>query len=128
MNKKNYYFLKIAEKISAKSDMKHKMAALVVHKNTVLSVGYNRFIGMDLDKKPIGVVSCGGVYSIHAEMDALNKAFKVYPEARNSDKLALYVARKGGRLSKPCEDCQKMLSKYNIKEIYFTNGENVDAL
>jgi deoxycytidylate deaminase len=124
MTKKNYHFLKIAERIAQKSEMKHKLAALIVLKNTVLSVGYNRHMGMELDKKPIGVVCSGGSYSIHAELDALNKAFKVYPEARNSSKLVLYVARKGGRLAKPCDDCQMILKRHGIEEIYFTNGES----
>jgi|ERR1035437_802365 deoxycytidylate deaminase len=124
MTKKNYHFLKIAEKISEKSEMKQKVAALVVCKNTVLSVGYNRHRGMELDKAPTGMVYSGGGYSIHAEIDALNKAFKVFPEMRNNtDKLTLYVARKGGRLARPCEECQTMLKRYGISEIYFTNGE-----
>lgn len=126
MTKKNYHFLKIAERIASKSDMRHKLAAIVVHKNTVLSVGYNRQMGTELDRKPIGVLSShGGNYSIHAEIDALNKALKVYPEARVwGNKLVLYVARKGWKLAYPCEDCLKMLKRYGISEIYFTNGEN----
>jgi deoxycytidylate deaminase len=123
MTKKDYHFLKIAEKISEKSSMKQKVSALVVYRNNVLSVGYNRHRGMELDKAPVGVVYSGGGYSIHAEIDALNKALKVYPEIKNNmDKLTLYVARKGWRLSKPCEDCQSMLKRYGIKEICFTNG------
>src|ERR1035438_3164570 len=107
MTKKNYHFLKIAERISEKSDMKQKIAALVVCKNTVLSVGYNRHRGMELDMAPTGMVYSGGGYSIHAEIDALNKAFKVYPEMRVDAKLTLYVARKGWRLAKPCDECQR---------------------
>jgi deoxycytidylate deaminase len=100
------------------------MAAMVVHKNTVLSVGYNRQMGTDLDKKPIGVLCSGGAYSIHAEIDALNKAFKVYPEMRvYGNNLTLYVARKGWRMAMPCEDCQKMLKRYDITEVFYTNGE-----
>lgn len=122
MTKKDYHFLKIAEKIAQKSSMRYKMCAMVVHKNNVLSVGYNRHMGMEIEKKPIGVLCSGGAYSIHAEVDALNKAFKVYPEMRGSDKLILYIARKGWRLAKPCEDCQTMLKRYGIKEVCFTNG------
>jgi deoxycytidylate deaminase len=124
MTKKNYHFLKIVEKISQKSDMRHKLAAMIVHRNTVLSVGYNRQMGEYLDKKPIGVLCSGGAYSIHAELDALNKCFKVYPEHRiMNNKLVLYVARKGFKLAKPCDDCQTTLKRYGISEIYFTNGE-----
>jgi len=120
----NYHFLKIAERVASKSSMRHKLAALIVHKNNILSVGYNRQMGTILDKKPIGVLCSGGAYSIHAELDALNKAFKVYPEHRIwGNKLTLYVARKGWKLAMPCEDCQKMLKRYGIEEVYFTNGE-----
>ena len=125
MTKKNFHFLKVAERIASRSDMRHKLAAMVVHKNTVLSVGYNRQMGEDLDKKPMGVLSFhGGNYSIHAEIDALNKAFKVYPEYRTyGNNLTLYVARKGWKLAMPCEDCQKMLKRYDITEVFYTNGE-----
>lgn len=123
MTKKDYHFLKIAERISVKSDMRYKICALVVNKNTVLSVGYNRSMGETLDKTPTGALYFGGAYSIHAEIDALNKAYKVYPEVRGSNKLTLYVARKNWKLARPCIDCMRMLKRYNIEEIYFTNGE-----
>ena len=125
MTKKNYHFLKIVERIAERSEMRHKMAAMVVHKNTILSVGYNRQMGTELDKSPTGMLSYnGGSYSIHAEIDALNKALKIYPEMRVlNNKLSLYVARKGWRLARPCPDCQNMLKRYDIQEVYFTNGE-----
>jgi deoxycytidylate deaminase len=93
--------------------MRHKIAAIVVHKNNVLSVGYNR---------PFGDIPHEGTWSIHAEIDAVTKAFKVYPEYRLDGDLILYVARKGNKNAKPCEDCQKFLFDHRVREVYFSTG------
>lgn len=119
MKKFDKNMIGIAEKIAHKSNMRYQICALVVCKKTIVSVGYNKFLSMIPEFTFNGT---GKVYSVHAELDALNKALKVYPEFRNGEfDLKLYIARRGFRLAKPCHKCIKVLKNSPIHSVIYTD-------
>jgi len=119
MSKKDKHFLNLTEIAAHTSDMRHKLSAILVFKRTVLSVGYNRHMGMELQLDR----GYGQSYSIHAEVDAFRKAVKVYPEVWEANSgLTLYVTRKGFKMAKPCDLCLKFLKKTPVNRIVYTTG------
>lgn len=120
MKKIDLHFLNIAEKAAQKSGMRHKLSAMVVFKRTILAVGYNRFLGAEND--PVKTFQ-GAAYSIHAEIDAILKLRKVYPEMKYAAKSKLYVARNKSKLARPCDECMEAIMASGLfKEIYYTAG------
>lgn len=125
MSKKDRHFLEVTEQVAHASNMRHKLAALIVCKRTVLAVGYNRHTGMDMVLDP----TYGLSYSVHAEVDAFRKAEKVYPELWKAGvALTLYVTRRGLKMSRPCDQCLKYLKKTPINRIVYTTGEGIESL
>lgn len=110
-------FITIAETLASKSTMRHKLCCLAVYKNKVLAVGYNKLLSDQVPEKTIH----GDIWSIHAEIDSVRKAMKVYPELKNEG-ITLYVARKGFKMAKPCDDCQKILKKMKVKKVFYSAG------
>ena len=108
-----------------------KLAAAIVIKNEVISVGFNRRkthpfqVQFQANDKQI---------FLHAETDAINRALK-YITKEELRKATLYVARvkyKDSRSkhaiwaeSKPCVGCQKAILSYGITTVIHTceNGE-----
>ena len=60
--------------------------------------------------------------SCHAEIAAIKKL----PRGINMSKIKLIVVRKGMRMSKPCENCEKVIKCLGIKKVYYScDGELV---
>lgn len=120
-NKLDKRFINLAEQVARLGgDMRYKLAAIITYKKTILAIGNNRWTGLE----PFNTVS-GPIYSFHAEMDALRKVLKVYPEfaqPENYGKLTLYVARKHFRMAKPCDKCEITLKKSPIGEIVYSHS------
>lgn len=113
-------FLDIAGKIALNSSMLHKHGALIVHKNKIVSYGFN-YRCDTLSKN----------YSIHAEICAINnmKNKSIFNECD------MYVVRIASdtynnilKYSKPCENCKKIINKYNIRKIYYSTNYEYDDL
>ena len=105
-NDKQRYYLDIAAKIATKSPVyTHKHGAIIVHKDNVISSGYNFYIKGN---------------SMHAEVSAISKINKKYKGILNE--CDIYVVRIGPnsmdnplKYSRPCLDCESTITKYNIK-------------
>jgi deoxycytidylate deaminase len=117
-NNREYDYLKYtAEKIAPKSNIRsHKHGAIIVENNNkIISYGYNHHFTFDNNKG----------FSIHAEIDALNKILKMKRKVNNLD---LYVVRIGTdnlgnplKYSKPCLNCTKRLLECGlINKIYYS--------
>ena len=112
-------YLELADTISAKSDAKQQMGAVIVKHKDILSRGFNRNVSLYKVLTRYGLM-----YSIHAEMDALRKV--PYGEAKGS---TIYVSRNGFRTSRPCDICMTILKKAGIKRAVFNDDEgNVDVI
>ena len=116
-NNKQYDYLKYtAEKIAPKSNIRsHKHGAIIVENNKIISYGYNHHFTFDNNKG----------FSIHAEIDALNKILKIKRKVKD---LELYVVRIGTdslgnplKYSKPCLNCTKKLMESGlVNRIYYS--------
>jgi deoxycytidylate deaminase len=91
------------------------MASIITRGAIVQSVGVNRLKTHPLIEKSYGA-HC---ISIHAELDALlrNKGY--------SDSATLYVARDGGRESKPCSVCMEYIRTARIKYIVYSTKQGL---
>jgi deoxycytidylate deaminase len=57
-----------------------------------------------------------GKWTIHAEMDALNKIKKP------SSNITAFIYRKNAKIITPCLTCSKLLKSYGIKVVWHTIG------
>lgn len=122
-------FLSKAAEAADHVGIRAKLAAAVVIRNEIVSVGFNR-------KKthPFQVqfqTNDQQIY-LHAETDAINRALK-YVSKEELKKARLYVARvkfesnKSKRAiwaeSKPCVGCQKAIKSYGFMNVIHTCAE-----
>lgn len=101
-----------------------KLAAIIVHKNNIVSIGTNSLKTHPLQKK---FCRHPNAIHLHAEIDAISKALKRIDadDLKNSE---IYIARvkynksmqEEYGLAKPCEGCQKALDFFGIKKIFYT--------
>ncbi len=118
-NEKQRYYLNIAAKIASKSPVyTHKHGAIIVHKDIVISTGYNFYIKGN---------------SMHAEKAAISKINKKFKGLLNE--CDIYVVRIGPssldnplKYSRPCLDCESTIMKYNIKNVYYSTSCEYDIL
>ena len=110
-------FISVAEELVKKSTMHHKLAAVITNKKRIVSVGINRFLGLN------SYIGMSDKWSIHAECDALRKALAYIHDNPNVS-LTMYVARKNKKLAKPCPNCLKLITPY-IDRIVYTDGGKI---
>ena len=124
MNSKQKTILdKTVEYAKGNSTQLPQMAATIVIKNEIVSVGFNQKRTHPFQKLMSGDEN---KIHIHAEMDALNKALKVI-KREDLKKATMFVARvlKNGckAKAKPCMYCAKALERFNLSAVYWTEYE-----
>ena len=122
-------FLSKAAEAADHAGIRAKLAAAVVIKNEIISLGFNRrkthpFQAQFQSNEP-------QIY-LHAETDAINRALK-YVTKKELCKATLYIARvkyadnKSKKAiwaeSKPCIGCQKAIKSYGISNVVHTCEE-----
>lgn len=108
LSRKETSWLYAALRLAALSEMSRKHGAIIVKGGRVLAFGIN------VNK---------GLYSMHAEMVALNKCNK--EELKGA---SIYVARVSNgepRMSRPCDVCQHAIADVGIKKVFYTEGVEV---
>ena len=106
------YFLEIAKLVAERSTcLRAKVGAVLVHKNRIVSTGYN---GSPPGAKHciddgVGCLEVAGhcIRTIHAELNAI-----LHLE-HNYDELELYCTHS------PCINCLKAMITINVKHIYY---------
>lgn len=135
MKKHNKYF-NILEKVAMASEpvFRQRLAALLVYKNEVISIGINKTKSHPFQRK---FAKHSDAIYLHAEVDCIKNALRQYDEDIIA-KSTLYVLRmkrpendlknfmRG--LSKPCEGCQRAIAAFGIKNVYYTTDEGFDYL
>lgn len=105
-------FAKVAFELAAASDHKgdHKLCALVVWKNEVLSVGYNQH-------KTHPISADTKLQQLHAEMHALLRC----PDPEGADVIVVR-AKASGRpgLARPCAVCEGILRRSGVRRVLYT--------
>jgi len=113
MQTKDYRFFNLAKKISYKSTHdQHRLGAVIVKKNKIISVGFNQAKTHTKSKHPMR--------TIHAEFDAILNVPR--NELQNAH-VYVYRETKDGKLaaSKPCKFCHQMLKSLGIQKVYYTS-------
>ena len=114
----NIKFFNLAKQIAANSPSRFKIGTVIVHKNSIISVGWN-------DMTRTHPRSNSPFNYLHSEIHALIKSGR--KQLKGSD---VYIFRrlKNGNpaCSKPCLHCYKALIDSGISNIYYTeeNGFN----
>lgn len=117
MNKR---FFEIAEKASILSTHpKHKMAAVLVKKNKIISIGVNQLKTHPKAPTPYNTIHCEFHSVINSKLNDFSDC-------------SIYIYRKtpGGRManSKPCFSCEKMLYSISINKIYYSDDNGFKKL
>jgi deoxycytidylate deaminase len=115
--------LELALKIAEANPVLHlpKMAAVLMYKRKVISIGLNQYRTHPMQKK---YRRNDHSLHLHAEIDALRNALRNFSkEELSSFKMYIARVRKDGLtgLAAPCEGCKKALEDHGIKSIYWTD-------
>lgn len=100
--------------VSKKCEMKHKYIAVLIYKNKIISIGYNKLKPVK-SKKDNYILN---KYSIHAELNCINncKNKKIIKDS----KMILFRISKGQFIKcECCNICKKIIEKYNIKKVVY---------
>lgn len=128
----NSFFINEAIKEAKKSPMKNKYGALLIFRNKIISRGYNKFKGKEYISHNIDNIinqknNCfimlinsntfyePNKYSIHAEQNCISNC-KNKNLIKNCDMLLLRISETND--VRPCNMCQHIIDKYNLKKLY----------
>lgn len=123
MNKRDQKFYKVAEAISLTSKYNGvHIGAVIVKKNTIISVGVNAEKSHPIQKFHNGKRNLGVEeihHNIHAEIAAIIKA---KADSLKGCEVYVYRAKKNGDLGmcRPCAACMDALLKAGIKVFHYT--------
>jgi len=104
--------MSIAVEESHKSPQTHKLGAALFRRAKFLSKGYNCY----KSHPEFGARNDWGF--LHAEMHALYNALKKGIDVRGA---TLFVFRKNARIAKPCAHCQRILRRYGVREVIYSD-------
>lgn len=106
-----------------------RVAAALMHKGNVVSIGVNQYKTHPLQKK--FSANPDSLY-LHAEIHAISNALKRY-DAYELSKMTLYISRikRGMRegpfvcgLARPCDGCSSAIKAFGINKVFYTNDES----
>ena len=119
-------FMEIAIEHAKRSTMESKHGCVIINskaQNKLVAASCNEHIANQEDRS---------VFSIHAEVNALAQLLRI--KSHNNtffEHCVAFVARVGPpssnfkvRMSKPCQNCQKMLRKLGIRKVFYTIDEH----
>lgn len=114
-------YFKLAQKLSYKSDYHHKLGAVIVNKNKIVGLGFNK-------PSKTHPKSTHPHKTVHAELDAVLDTERQHLEGST---IYIYREHKDGNPAeaKPCNHCQKLIKLVGIKKVYYTsNGQYKELL
>lgn len=130
MSNRDKKFMDFARRLATSNSMKMKLAACLVIRNEIISVGFNSDKSHPLQKR---FAKNNDAIFKHAEVDCIIKALKIVDEDDLKD-AALYVYRvkkqnKGDSnwvsgLAEPCPGCKKAIEHFGIKRTVFSLEED----
>lgn len=110
---------RLAHDQAVKSKMRQKVGVVITSGKTVISRGFNRWVGFPIGKDP----ALRYRWSQHAEIKAIQAVLN-----EPSKSLTLFSVRKGYGNAKPCPACMRVLESSSIgRVVYSNNGELEEA-
>jgi len=129
---KNQYYMNMLAKL-ASSNVKiagARIAACVVHKKTIVSFGVNQMKSHPFQAK-YGIHVHSDAIFLHAETAAIKNALRCLSIEELAE-CSLYICRvkmiKGKfvwGLAKPCVGCSRAIAEFGIKNVIYSNENNV---
>ena len=126
MSNRDKKYMDFVRRLATSNNMKMKLAACLVLRNEVISVGFNSDKSHPLQKR--FAKNTDAIFK-HAEVDCIIKALKIVDED-DLKNATLYVYRvkkqnKGDTgwvsgLAEPCPGCQKAIEHFGIKRTVFS--------
>lgn len=119
LSKKQKAYMNVARYIATKSVMKHKHGAVVVKSGRVVGTGFNKSRNHpNVIMEGRHRIDCG----YHAEAVAIREAGE---KARGATIFVARINRNGSDLlSKPCDNCQKLIEESGVKNVIFTRSNS----
>jgi deoxycytidylate deaminase len=104
-------YFELARKLSKLSEHHHQIGAVIVRKNRVLGVGFNK-------PRKTHTKSNNAYRTVHAELAAILAA----QEDLTGTVVYVYREFKDGspNLAKPCKYCQLLIKQAGIKRVFYT--------
>jgi deoxycytidylate deaminase len=109
--------IRMAQKVAKQSPHhQHKLGAVIVQGNRILSTGFNSFRGSRIIGRP----------TLHAESAAILKLLK---DGRQTDLIGadIFVSRftRGGAIAmaKPCYHCSQLIRAVGIRRCFYTSEQ-----
>lgn len=111
-----------------------RIAALLVHRNEIIAVGYNKMKSHPMAKR---FQKHEEALYLHAEIDCIKNALRIV-DVDYLSKCTMYVLRvkhpendnkkfiRG--MAKPCCGCAMAIETFGIKKVYFTTNEGYSVL
>lgn len=112
-------FLNLAKEASQNSTYHHKLGAVIVKKNRVVSIGYNK-------PHKTHPRSNTRFKTVHAEFDAILASNK--EDLKGATIYVLRVAKSGLNLAKPFPCCMDLIKMVGIKKIIYSTREGLEEL
>ena len=129
-------FWNILERVAIANEpvSRSRVAALLVHRNEIIAVGYNKMKSHPMAKR---FQKHEEALYLHAEVDCIKNALRVV-DVDYLSKCTMYVLRVKHPdnsnkkfvhgLAKPCSGCNMAIETFGIKKVYFTTNEGYDVL
>ncbi len=121
---------KVAEGIKTPATARYRLAACLVLKNEIISIGWNQKKTHPLAKK---FGKNPDAHDLHAESAAIIKALSNHYHPNTIAKCKLYVLRLRCLThrdltlvranAKPCKGCQAMIENFDIDKVYYTTDD-----
>lgn len=109
----------LAKRASKKSNYHHRLGAVIVKKNKVISVGYNK-------PHKTHPRSNTKYKTIHAELDAILGCEK--EDLKGATIYVLRDASAGVNLAKPCPCCMELIQMVGIKKVVYSTAKGVEEI
>ena len=109
--------IEYGKRIAGDGGLSQKHSALIVHKGVIIAEGIN-----------YGGTYNRGWYAVHAEVAAINKVRnRGVRFLRECSIICVRVSScKEGVMSKPCENCARVINEMGIRRVYYTSGGDGD--
>lgn len=115
---------RFAENLPRVTNKRVKVVAAIVYKRKIVSIGFNQDkthpMATKFQKNPLS-------NTLHAEVDAINKAKKILSKDQFDQSTIIIVRIKMNikreeilGLSKPCKGCSECIDAHNIRKVIYT--------
>jgi tRNA(Arg) A34 adenosine deaminase TadA len=105
---------RLAHAQAIKSKMRQKIGVVITSGKTVISRGFNRWVGFPIGKDP----TLRYRWSQHAEI----KAIQAVLNEKTEKSLTLFSVRKNYGNAKPCPACMRVLASSSIGRVVYSNN------